>query len=169
MDRESDVCGMVTVGEDAPVPLQSVQLEVVVVDLTARVEVTQQYINREAGMIECVYYFPVEEEAAVVEFKAELEGRTIRTEVKRKEEARAEYEAAADAAAFAVAVVAAARLQMPTPQKPLTPSREREEAWTRIDVDVTEDVAPVVAATYELVAASMSTLALLFATLKMAI
>ena len=95
MDRERDVCGMVTVGEDAPVPLQSVQLEVVVVDLTARVEVTQKYINREAGMIECVYYFPVEEEAAVVEFKAELEGRTIRTEVKRKEEARAEYEAAA--------------------------------------------------------------------------
>jgi hypothetical protein len=38
--------------------------------------------------------FPVEEEAAVVNFTAEVDGRTIRTEVKKKEEARADYDKA---------------------------------------------------------------------------
>ena len=96
-------CGLVAVAErlaelclSHAVPLQSVRLDVKVVDLTARVEVTQEFVNREAGTIECVYYFPVEEEAAVVEFTAELEGRTIKTEVKRKEEARKDYETAVE-------------------------------------------------------------------------
>jgi len=53
--------------------------------------VTQEFINKERNPIECVYFFPVEEEAAVVDFTAELEGRKIRTEVREKEEARQEY------------------------------------------------------------------------------
>ena len=38
--------------------------------------------------------FPVEEEAAVVNFTAEVDGRTIKTQVKKKQEARAEYDKA---------------------------------------------------------------------------
>ena len=38
--------------------------------------------------------FPVEEEAAVINFTAEVDGRTIKTQVKKKEEARAEYDKA---------------------------------------------------------------------------
>jgi hypothetical protein len=38
--------------------------------------------------------FPVEEEAAVVNFIAEVDGRTIKTEVRKKEEAKAAYDKA---------------------------------------------------------------------------
>ena len=38
--------------------------------------------------------FPIEEEAAVVNFTAELDGRTIKTEVRKKEEATAAYDKA---------------------------------------------------------------------------
>ena len=38
--------------------------------------------------------FPVEEEAAVINFTAEVDGRTIKTQVKKKQEARAEYDKA---------------------------------------------------------------------------
>ncbi len=38
--------------------------------------------------------FPVEEEAAVVDFTAEVDGRTIKTEVRKKEEAKAAYDKA---------------------------------------------------------------------------
>ena len=76
-EEEPARCGLVAVADrlaelclSHAVPLQSVCLDVKVVDLTARVEVTQEFVNREAETIECVYYFPVEEEAAVVEFTA---------------------------------------------------------------------------------------------------
>jgi Ca-activated chloride channel family protein len=51
-------------------------------------------ISQESGPIEAVYMFPIEEEAAVVDFKAEIENRVIKTEVKKKEEARAAYDKA---------------------------------------------------------------------------
>ncbi len=44
--------------------------------------------------IEAIYMFPIEEEAAVVNFTAEVEGRTIKTEVRKKEEAKAAYDKA---------------------------------------------------------------------------
>ncbi len=43
----------------------------------ADVSVEQEYVNREGRPIEAVYSFPVEEEAAVVEFLAEVDGRTV--------------------------------------------------------------------------------------------
>eukprot|EP00092_Neocalanus_flemingeri_P018239 GFUD01019739.1.p1 GENE.GFUD01019739.1~~GFUD01019739.1.p1 ORF type:complete len:927 (-),score=280.27 GFUD01019739.1:214-2994(-) len=93
-----EVCGMVSLCEGldgfrfySPVPLVSVQVDVKVVNFTALVEVTQEFVNRERNPIECVYFFPVEEEAAVVDFTAELEGRKIQTQIKEKEAAREEY------------------------------------------------------------------------------
>jgi hypothetical protein len=38
--------------------------------------------------------FPIEEEAAVVNFTAEVDSRTIKTEVRKKEEAKAAYDKA---------------------------------------------------------------------------
>ena len=91
--HNNQVCGLVYLHDSFynPVPLTSVQVEARVVNFTSRVEITQEFINKERNPIECVYFFPVEEEAAVVEFTAELEGRKIRTEVREKEEARQEY------------------------------------------------------------------------------
>jgi len=75
----------------APVPLTKVHLDAKVVNFTACVEITQEFVNKEKNPIECVYFFPVEEEAAVVDFTAEIEGRKVVTKVKEKEDAREEY------------------------------------------------------------------------------
>ena len=88
--HNNDLCGMVQALQleehdhptYIPVPLSSIHLGVRVVNFTAQVEVTQKFVNKEARPIECVYFFPVEEEAAVVNFTAELEGRSIKTQVK---------------------------------------------------------------------------------------
>ena len=77
-----------------PVPLSNVHLDVKVVNFTSEVTVTQTFINKERNPIECIYNFPVEEEAAVVDFTAELEGRTIKTVIKEKAAAREEYQQA---------------------------------------------------------------------------
>ena len=58
-----------------PVPLARVEAEVRVVDFFAEVRLTQEYVNREAVPIEARYLFPVEEESAVVEFGATVDGR----------------------------------------------------------------------------------------------
>ena len=58
-----------------PVPLARVEAEVRVVDFIAEVRLTQEYVNREAVPIEARYLFPVEEESAVVEFGATVDGR----------------------------------------------------------------------------------------------
>jgi hypothetical protein len=47
--------------------------------------VSQRYENREKTDIECIYFFPVEEEAAVVEFIATLDGREIKSQVRERE------------------------------------------------------------------------------------
>lgn len=99
---DGDICGMVQALQlhehcpttYIPVPLTSVQLKVRVVNFIAQVEVEQEFVNKEAGPIECIFFFPVEEEAAVINFTAELEGKTIKTEVKEMEEARNEYDSA---------------------------------------------------------------------------
>eukprot|EP00095_Tigriopus_kingsejongensis_P011133 maker-scaffold1161_size58349-snap-gene-0.8 protein:Tk11133 transcript:maker-scaffold1161_size58349-snap-gene-0.8-mRNA-1 annotation:"hypothetical protein DAPPUDRAFT_309817" len=80
--------------EPVPVPLRSVSLKVRVVDFVAEITLEQEYANQEARPIEAVYLFPVEEEAAVVDFEATLEDRVIKTDVKEKEEARQEYKKA---------------------------------------------------------------------------
>ena len=51
-------------------------------------------ILQETNPIEAIYMFPIEEEAAVVNFTAEVDGRTIKTEVREKEEAKAAYDKA---------------------------------------------------------------------------
>ena len=82
--------------EEAPVPLLAVQLNVTLVDAVVEVEVVQDYVNREEEGIEVVYFFPVEESAAVTGFKAEVEGRLVEGEVRQVEAAVREYEEAVD-------------------------------------------------------------------------
>ena len=77
--------------EVIPVPLRNVAINAKVVDFISEVTVTQSYINAETVSIETTYMFPVEEEAAVTFFEAEVDGRKILTEVKEKQVAREEY------------------------------------------------------------------------------
>ena len=46
-----------------------------VVDFVASVELEQEYVNLDTVPIESTYLFPVEEEAAVVDFEAKVDGR----------------------------------------------------------------------------------------------
>ncbi len=48
-----------------------------VVDFVSEVTVKQEYFNRESNPIEAVYNFPVEEESAVTDFEAHVDGRTV--------------------------------------------------------------------------------------------
>ena len=46
---------------------------------------TLNILRRERNPIECVHYFPTEEEAAIVGFEAEVDGRLIQSKVKKRE------------------------------------------------------------------------------------
>eukprot|EP00092_Neocalanus_flemingeri_P009192 GFUD01009893.1.p1 GENE.GFUD01009893.1~~GFUD01009893.1.p1 ORF type:complete len:803 (+),score=226.34 GFUD01009893.1:227-2635(+) len=73
------------------VPLTGVTIRVRLVNFIAQVEVTQEYQNKENNAIEVVYFFPVEEEAAVTGCSAELEGRNVVAKIKKKDEAQKLY------------------------------------------------------------------------------
>ena len=84
-----NLCGLkailkdIELGRDVhiPVPLPAGNITARLVNYTAEVRVSQTYVNKETTDIECIYFFPVEEEAAVVEFLATLDGREIRSKV----------------------------------------------------------------------------------------
>ena len=67
-----------------PVPLKKVDINTRIYDFVSEVTVTQSYVNAESNPIEAVYMFPIEEEAAVTSFEAEVDGRKIFTQVKEK-------------------------------------------------------------------------------------
>ena len=94
------ICGLVLYLEDLeihseeeviPVPLKSVEVKTKIVDFVSEIEVTQTYVNKESNPIEAVYFFPVEEEAAVIYFEAQVDDRKIFTQIKEKEQARNDY------------------------------------------------------------------------------
>ena len=62
------------------------------VEGVAEVSVVQEYVNREQKAIEVIYYFPVEEGAAVTKVEAEVDGRRVVGKVKERETARQEYQ-----------------------------------------------------------------------------
>jgi len=80
-----------------PVPLKSVDIKSRLINFVAEVNIVQTYENVEQNPIECVYMFPIEEGAAVINFKAELEGRTLKSQVKPKDEAKKQYDDAVSA------------------------------------------------------------------------
>ena len=98
---EPCICGLVfylsdlkvsSSDDDAiPVPLKNVNISTRIIDFVAEVTVTQSYVNVETNPIEAVYMFPIEEEAAVTSFEAEVDNRKIVTEVKEKDKARNDY------------------------------------------------------------------------------
>ena len=60
----------------------------------AEVSVVQEYVNSEQKAIEVIYFFPVEEGAAVTKVEAEVDGRRVVGQVKKRETARQEYQEA---------------------------------------------------------------------------
>ena len=74
-----------------PVPLQGVAIDAKIVDFISEITVTQSYVNVESNPIEVIYMFPIEEEAGVTSFEAEIDNHTIVTEIREIDRARDEY------------------------------------------------------------------------------
>ena len=70
----------------------------------AEVSVVQDYVNREEKAIEVIYFFPIEESAALTKVEAVVEGRKVMGKVKEKEKAREEYRNATSQGRTAVLV-----------------------------------------------------------------
>ncbi|HCC48016.1 MAG TPA: trypsin [Elusimicrobia bacterium] len=75
-------------------PLKHTEVKAEISGFVAEVRVTQVFTNPADAPIEAVYVFPLPENAAVNEMTLVVAGRTIKGEIKKREEARREYEAA---------------------------------------------------------------------------
>ncbi|KAF9258585.1 hypothetical protein L218DRAFT_727505 [Marasmius fiardii PR-910] len=83
-------------GNRAYLPLEEVRAEVLIIDVSARVTLTQLFSNlSDRPTSRAVYYFPVPADAVVCGFEMNLsDGRVIRATCKEKTQAREEFEAA---------------------------------------------------------------------------
>jgi uncharacterized protein YegL len=73
------------------IPLEGTHVQAQVLDTVAQVSIVQFYNNTEEYPIEAKYIFPLDSNAAVCDFQAEINGKIIAATVKEKEAARAEY------------------------------------------------------------------------------
>jgi Ca-activated chloride channel homolog len=81
----------------AALPLKRTEVKAKISGFLARVVVTQQFENPYDDKIEAVYTFPLPQNAAVDDMTMRVGARTIRGDIKRREEARAIYNAARNA------------------------------------------------------------------------
>jgi len=80
--------------KDRFVPLKNISVQVNIHAFAAEVCIKQVFINSEerSNPIEAVYCFPVEEQAAIYSFEANLDdGRKIQAQIKEKKQAQREY------------------------------------------------------------------------------
>lgn len=82
-------------------PLKHTDVQAAVTGSLARVTVTQEFHNPYSDKIEAVYVFPLPQNAAVDDMTMRVGERTIKGQIKRREEARAVYEAARNAGQIA--------------------------------------------------------------------
>jgi Ca-activated chloride channel homolog len=75
-------------------PLRHTDVKAEISGFLSRVKVTQEFENNFAEKIEAVYVFPLPQTAAVDDMTMKIGERTIRGQIKRREEAREIYEAA---------------------------------------------------------------------------
>ncbi|XP_030248739.1 von Willebrand factor A domain-containing protein 5A-like isoform X2 [Sparus aurata] len=84
-------CGLLS-AQKKPVPLKSVEVELQVRDHVATVVSTLNYENKEDKPLEAVFVFPLPGDAAVCHFSATIGQTQIVAEVKKKKQAREEYD-----------------------------------------------------------------------------
>jgi len=84
------------VGKDGKIqgacPLKHTEVRAGISGFLARVTVTQIFSNTASANIEAVYTFPLPQDAAVDDMSIQIGDRTVRSVIKRREEARAIYE-----------------------------------------------------------------------------
>ncbi|CAF2933261.1 unnamed protein product [Rotaria sp. Silwood2] len=73
------------------VPLKQVSIEAYIKSFAADVTIKQIFCNDDTIPIEAVYCFPIEEQAAIYSFIAQIDDREIVAQLKEKKEAQKEY------------------------------------------------------------------------------
>lgn len=81
-------------GKQLELPLEHTHVQAKLTGFVARVTVTQTYQNPFPEPIEAIYVFPLPENSAVDDMKLRVGDRLIEAEIKKREEARQEYEEA---------------------------------------------------------------------------
>ena len=81
-------------GAQLDLPLRHTHVELEVTGFVARATVTQTYGNPFSYPIEAIYVFPLPENSAVDDMRLEIGDRVIQAEIRRRADARAEYEQA---------------------------------------------------------------------------
>jgi Ca-activated chloride channel family protein len=81
-------------GQFQPVPLLSMDVDIKISGIIARVTVQQHFKNESNRWLEALYVFPLPDESAVDHMEMQIGERRIIGEVKEKQEARKTYEAA---------------------------------------------------------------------------
>ena len=85
------MCGLFVSNSNTPVPLTKVDYNVDIHGYLGRVTISQIYKNEEATDLECVYGFPINDQAGIIGFTVEIDGRTLTSQFKQKDEAFKEY------------------------------------------------------------------------------
>ncbi|XP_069106897.1 von Willebrand factor A domain-containing protein 5A-like [Argopecten irradians] len=73
------------------VPLKSVGVDVTIKGFVANVQSTLTYENQKEAAVETVFVFPIDDQSAVYQFEADIDGRHIVAECQDKEQARETY------------------------------------------------------------------------------
>ncbi|XP_069107148.1 von Willebrand factor A domain-containing protein 5A-like isoform X2 [Argopecten irradians] len=78
-------------GASSQVPLKSVGVDVTIKGFVANVQSTLTYENQKEAAVETVFVFPIDDQSAVYQFEADIDGRHIVAECQDKEQARETY------------------------------------------------------------------------------
>ncbi|CAF1033410.1 unnamed protein product [Adineta steineri] len=89
--RDVSVPGVFAQEQSQYVPLKRVSVDSTIRAFAADVTITQVFRNDKTVPIEAVYCFPIEEQAAIYKFKAQIDDREINAQLKEKKEAQQEY------------------------------------------------------------------------------
>ncbi|XP_062620575.1 von Willebrand factor A domain-containing protein 5A-like isoform X2 [Saccostrea cucullata] len=84
--------GLMSLTENRCVPLKKTNIQVAIHGLVANVTSDLHYVNDSNENIETEFVFPLDSEAAVYKFEAEIDGRTIVAEVQEKSQAKETYQ-----------------------------------------------------------------------------
>lgn len=87
-------CGELSSAEGVRLPLKAVDVDTVIVGMTATSTVRQRFVNNLDTALEATYVFPLPARAGVTDFVADLAGRRVVGVLKERGEARADYEQA---------------------------------------------------------------------------
>lgn len=74
-----------------PIPLAAVHYEIDVSGFASQVTISQTYKNEETKDLECVYGFPISEQAGVVGFTVKIDDRVLTSQFKKRDVTFQEY------------------------------------------------------------------------------